>query len=499
MLSTITFAMLASCGGGNTSSTVSSSLAPSSEALSPADSSMQPSSEPEASSTSEPELSSVPESSQHQSDSTPSEPSSAESSKEEFSSEESISEESSSEDYDGFRPSLDTDTSCEIVVAGSYANFEALEIEFNAFNEFYPMVNLVYQKIDDYTRTIGSVLEDEGAPNIFFSYASWMGEIEGYGSVLARMEDLSGPTLELDLDCIRPDLLQEDAVGEILMVPVFSKTYGMLVNENLFAKENIAIPTTWDELLNACMSFGEKGYKSPMMGYSVKNSNCLMNAIVYPEFVAKLAEDPEAIAMANSLDPAAGEYMREALTKMRELFVDGAIDISECDSITDNFAKVILRFFEGDVPMMICNSDTVSGTGKREALSEAYSRSPFEYSFAPIPMTDNGGYFLDSPSVEFAVNKDCENLDMTNEFMRFLVRNEELNAMSLSKRMVTPTKELSFDPIYAAFGQIPAERTFSPETLGVTDAVAKQISTASFKVGREELTVEEAISQFGSF
>ena len=39
----------------------------------------------------------------------------------------------------------------------------------------------------------------------------------------------------------------------------------------------------------------------------------------------------------------------------------------------------------------------------------------------PIPMTDDGGYFIDSPSIEFSVNKDCDDLDMTNEFMRFLV------------------------------------------------------------------------------
>ena len=236
-----------------------------------------------------------------------------------------------------------------------------------------------------------------------------------------------------------------------------------------------------------------------MMGYSAKDSDCLMNTIAYPAFVVTLANsaDPQAIEKANNLDPSAGEYMRDALTKVQQLIGNGAIDITECNKITDNYTKVILRFFEGDVPMMICKGDTVSGTKKRESQSEAYTQNPFEYSYIPIPMNDQGGYFIDSPSVQFSVNKNCKNLDMTNEFMKFLIRKDELNAMASLKRLVTPTKEMSFDPVYAAFGQIPAERTFSPEGLGVKDPLAKQIRIASFKVGKGQLTIDEAIAMYG--
>ena len=50
---------------------------------------------------------------------------------------------------EGFKPSLDTSTSCKINVAGGYDNFEALETEFDHFNEYYPDVELVYTKADD--------------------------------------------------------------------------------------------------------------------------------------------------------------------------------------------------------------------------------------------------------------------------------------------------------------------------------------------------------------
>ena len=404
------------------------------------------------------------------------------------------------EDKDIFVPSFDMETSCSLKIVGDYSNFEALEAEFDKFNVIYPNVKLSYEKIDDYGNTIGTVLaKSEGAPNIFFSYAAWMGGDPKYDSVLPHMEDLSNPDLKLNLECIRPGLLNHDSNGKVSMVPVFSRTYGTLVNNDLFEKEDMKIPSTWAELVNTCNSFKEKGYKSPMMGYSIKDSSCLMNTIAYPAFVAELAKNPEALKKANNLDSEAGEYMRGALNKVKQLVDAGAINIEECDKIGDNYTKVILRFFEGDVPMMICAGDTVSGTKKRESQSEAFVNSPFDYSFVPIPMTDDGGYFIDSPSVQFSVNKDCENLDMTNEFMKFLIRKPELNAMASLKRLVTPTTEMSFDPVYAAFGQIPAERTFSPEGLGVKDPLARQIRIASYQVGRNKISVDDAVKNYGKF
>jgi len=402
------------------------------------------------------------------------------------------------ETVSGFSPSLDTKTSCKITVAGSYDNFEALEAEFDIFNGIYPNVQLNYVKLDDYNNVLGTVLEGNDKPNIFFANAGMIGN-EQFNSVFAQMEDLADPALKLNLDCIRPGLINRDAEGRVRMVPVFSRTYGMLVNKNLFEKEGLSVPKTWTELLSVCEAFRAKGYASPMMGYTLKSSGCFMNTVAYPLFVAALAKDPEALKLANNLDPAAGEYMRPALETVQKLIAQGCIDLAECDKIEDNYTKVILRFFEGDVPMMICTGDTVSGTKKRESQSEAFGKAPFEYTFMPIALTEEGGYFIDSPSIQFAVNKSCDNLDMTNEFMRFLITDSELNQMASVKRLVTPTRNLSFDAVYAPFGEVPSDRTFSPEVVGITDPLTVQIRVASFQVGRGEITVDEAVANYGSF
>ena len=134
-----------------------------------------------------------------------------------------------------------------------------------------------------------------------------------------------------------------------------------------------------------------------------------------------------------------------------------------------------------------------------ESQSEAFGTAPFTYTFSPIPLTEEGGYFIDSPSVGFSVNKDCDDLNMTNEFMRFLITKEELNEMASVKRLVTPTTDLSLDSVYAPFGQVPADRIISPEVLGILDQLTVQIRVAAFQVGKGEITVDEAVAMYSSF
>ena len=88
---------------------------------------------------------------------------------------------------------------------------------------------------------------------------------------------------------------------------------------------------------------------------------------------------------------------------------------------------------------------------------------------------------------------------MTNEFMRFLITNKELNAMASVKRLVTPTTDLTLDSVYAPFGKVPSERVISPEVLGVLDPLTVQIREAAFRVGKGEITVDEAIAMYGTF
>ena len=399
---------------------------------------------------------------------------------------------------EGFDPSLDTSTKCNITVAGGYDNFEALEAEFDSFNEYYPNVELTFTKVDDYNNMIGMVLDGNDAPDIYVNY-SWMYGRDQYKSSIDHAENLADPELGLDLDCIRSNIMLKTKDDTIPMVPVFANTYGMLVNKNLFEKEGLSVPTTYKELVDVCAAFREKGYKSPMMGFSKEETTSVFTLTSYPYFCETVADDADAVKKLNALDPSAGEYMRPTLEKLEQFLKDGCVDLDECAKIEDNYEAVILRFFEGDVPMMLCSGDTVSGTKKRESQSEAFSKDPFEYTFAPVPISDEGVSFLDMSNLQFSVNKDSENLDMANEFMRFLITPEELNKMAQNKGLMAPTKDLSFNSMYAAFGEVPESRVLSPEEIGLTDDAVIQLRMAAFGVGTGEMTIDKAIESFGTF
>ena len=232
----------------------------------------------------------------------------------------------------GFQPALDTNPTCHISVAGGYDNFEALEAEFNRFNESYPNVELVFTKVDDYNNMIGTVLNGNDAPDIYVNY-SWMYGRDQYKSSIDHAENLADSALGLDLDCIRSNIILKTDDGTLPMVPVFANTYGMLVNKDLFEKEGLKVPTTYKELVEVCKAFREKGYKSPLMGFTKEETTSLFSLTMYPFFCGTVASDAEAVKKLNSLDASAGEYMRPSLEKVTQFLNDGCVDLSACADI----------------------------------------------------------------------------------------------------------------------------------------------------------------------
>ncbi len=406
----------------------------------------------------------------------------------------------SQENKAGFVPKLDTKTECSINVVGHYNNFEALEAEFNRFSKYYPNVKMTYTFMDGYrkggSRILSTALAGGEAPDIFFTFP-WIGNWPDGDEILAASENLADPSLGIDLSCIRENLLKKEANGQILSVPVYTTTYGMLVNEDIFTKEKLTVPTTYAELLSVCETLKKAGYNDPILACS-KDAGDLLYPLFFPYFCGQIQGNETALKELNEMKPEAGKYMRDALTLVADFMGHGYLDLKSCAALKDNYDAVILRFFEGDVPMMLASANTVSGTKKREAKSEAFTARPFKYSFHPVPSTDKGGYFVNAISIGFGVNKNSKNLAMANEFMRFLVCADELNQMANIKRMVTPCADMSLDSVYAPFQKLDGQRFINISELGVNDKASSQISKAGWQVSLGKMTVDEAVAAFGS-
>lgn len=397
-----------------------------------------------------------------------------------------------------FSPKYSSDTEYKLSVVGTYSNFESLESEFERFYAHYPEGEIVYTYLDDYSNTINQALAGQEPPDIYV-VQPWMYGDERYDSLFDGAEVLSDPELGINLDCIRSSFRWEMEDGNILTLPVFATSYGMLVNMDIFEKEGLDVPKTFDELKETCDKLKAAGYESPVMGSNTSTTPGIGYAFAYPMFAKTVKDDRSIEGDLNNLEPSAGEAMRGSLTRLKEFVDYGCIDIDKCTAeIEDDYNAVIMRFFEGDVPMMLCSGDVVSGTKKRESKSEAFEANPFEYDFYVAPSGDEGGYYMDSMSLLFCVNKNSTSLDMTNEFIRFLANEEELGLMAQEKRLITPTKDYSLDEVYASLSGFPEDRTVNFRDIEILDTAVKEFRAAAYAVINGDMTVDEAVAAYGT-
>ena len=397
-----------------------------------------------------------------------------------------------------FSPKYSGDTEYKLSVVGTYSNFESLESAFERFYAHYPNGELQYTYLDDYSNTIVPALAGAEPPDIYV-VQPWMYGDERFDALFNGAEVLSDPELKINLDCIRSSLRWEMDNGEVLTLPVFATSYGMLVNMDIFEKEGLKVPKTFGELKVTCEKLKAAGYESPLMGSNTNTTPGIGYAFAYPMFAKTVKDDRSVEGKLNDLDPSAGEALRPALSRLKELVDSGCIDVAKCTAeIENDYDAVILRFFEGDVPMMLCSGDVVSGTRKRESKSEAFAANPFKYDFYIAPSGDDGGYYMDSMSILFAVNKNGTNLDMTNEFIRFLTSQEELGLMAEKKRLITPTKAYSLDEVYSSLSGFPQDRTINFNDTEILDTAVKEFRAAAYAVVNGEMTVDEAVAAYGT-
>ncbi len=392
-----------------------------------------------------------------------------------------------------FTPALDTNTECSMNFAGSYSNFEALEEQFDKFREYYPGVSIIYTALDDYDANLETALQSEEAPDLFTG-KTWMFTNPRTQQIFEYAEELSDPALGLNLDSIRSELLVRDQSGRLTVVPVLSNTYGILVNEDLFTDLNLAVPRTLAELETVCAKLRELGYPSPVIGYNEQKS--MYEPLAMSFLYSRAAGDPEYAGLLKDADANLEAITRPVSEDVNAFIAKSGMDLAYCTSeVEDGYNSLIMRFFEGDIPMAVTVADTASGTKKRETQSESYLAHPFAYSFRPMPVSDDGMYLYSYSSLGFCVNRNSANLDMANEFMRYLINNQPLDEMAATKHLMTVTGDLSFDGTYATFDEVPAGNIIDVNAYEISDEAVNQIRKAVMQVANGNMTMDEVVEK----
>ena len=330
---------------------------------------------------------------------------------------------------DTFEPRLDTEQSVSLQIAGFMGNFEALDQVINAFNEIYPNVTISYEQNN--THLLRNYIDNNQGIDIIMTtdenvrYTTNKEDYVGDYCVDLSAEDIYlGDVSENIISCGKVD-------GKLVRIPILKNLCGMAVNKTLLEKEGLKDPSNYSEFLDVLEKLKQKGY-TPIQGAANH---------VYSELVMNMAMDMIATddslknAVANG-DSLAVDKLTVVFERLQTIIDKGYTDYDINKELpSDNYDGSIMKFFEGDVPFWVCNTESFSGTKKRESKSETFSSNKFEYEYMYAPVGDNGAYEFIEPWYGFSVCKSSDNLDYAIEFMRFMLRQTQLNTMGSIKGM----------------------------------------------------------------
>ncbi len=330
---------------------------------------------------------------------------------------------------DTFEPRLDTEQNISLQIAGFMGNFEALDQVINAFNEIYPNVTISYEQNN--THLLRNYIDNNQGIDIFMTTdenVRYTTNKEDY--VGDYCVDLSSQ--DIDFGDVSSEIISCGTVdGKLVRIPILKNLCGMAVNKTLLEKEGLNVPTNYSEFLDVLEKLKQKGY-TPIQGAANH---------VYSELVMNMAMDMIATddslrnAVANG-ESLAADRLTVVFERLQTIIDKGYTDYDINKELpSDNYDGSIMKFFNGDVPFWVCNTESFSGTKKRESKSEVFSSNKFEYEYMYAPMGDNGAYEFIEPWYGFSVCKDSDNLDYAIEFMRFMVKQTQLNTMGNIKGM----------------------------------------------------------------
>lgn len=285
-------------------------------------------------------------------------------------------------------------------------NFRAA---LKATQEQFPDYEIVHENvgIETYKTKIKALVAADETPDIFFSW--------GAGFVKSFVE--AGKVAAID------DKMSDDAKGKLQagandMFMFDDATYGLTsskwvgalyCNTKIFEENNMELPTTYQELLDACKKFREAGLQPLAIGMKDQ-----WPGQQYPvEFTIQVAGADETNKMVNKETSFDNEKLAEAVDYTIELieasaFNDGAMGITNEEAYSS--------FTRGEIPMMFTNSNFSDQAMQDDS---AVKDNVTAIRFPTIDGADSAQYFggaIDG----LCMSSSCENPDETYEVLEAL-------------------------------------------------------------------------------
>lgn len=384
-----------------------------------------------------------------------------------------------------FSPQLNTDEKLTLNILGYFGNFEALDAVTNDFNKYYPNISFNYQQVSG--NNLVAFLDSNFQTDIFMTSSDTISST----NLIDYCLDLS--TVNLNLNDVDQTMLTTSYKGNFLhSLPIGQNIYGIITNVTLLKKEGLDIPKNYDKFINTLNTLKTKEYV-PLQSSSTK---------IYPELTINMMVNT--IQEDNELYNDLINGNLKSYSKIENIFnivsniQNNEYSLDEVNNLYpfDNYNDAILRFFEGNVPFWVCNSEKVSGMKKRETKSETFKANPFEYTYIYAPLGDKGSYVYHEPWYGLGISKRSPSIEYAKEFMRFYATKDELNKMASTKGVPSIAKEKYNSDIYKYIDNPEAIETNCIYDGKVTQKDFDAWYTCINSFATKKLSKEEAIKSF---
>lgn len=343
------------------------------------------------------------------------------------------------------------------------------------FNEAYPDINIVWKQtsVDDYDATIKPALANGEGVDIFeVSAGSANGGVAIFGSQAIDLTDaLKGYLGDDYADKLNEASLSSMTVnGELKALGVGTVYAGNLwINQDLFDKYNVKVPTNMEEWKEACATFKANGIIGFVQGagqgaFNMDTWHAICDNVNPGQFTKATRGEVEWT----------DETFITALNLWKSLFdegimQDGALGIQQYPEANNLFlSQQAAMVMMGSWYTMNCLPDTM------RANMEAASSTDDPFAMVPINFPDiagtgNVGYFCSDIDYATAVSINAADQEAATKFALWLGASEE------GQQMIADSLNL-----------VPVLKTASPNWDNVTlvngekqnDAVQEYISTA---------------------
>ena len=317
------------------------------------------------------------------------------------------------------------------------------------FNKLYPNITVTSTNVgnyDDCRDQISTEITVGNQPNIAYCYPDHVA-LYNLAQAVATLDNLIdhpelGLTEEQKADFIEGYYNEGKQFGDGLMytMPLSKSTEVLYYNKTFFEANNIAVPTTWDEMEAVCAQIKAIDPQSIPLGYD-SESNWFITMCEQQKSPYTSANDPHFL-----FD---NEQNHAFIKKFNEWYNKGYVTTQ---TLYGAYTSGLFTTLEGVKSYMSIGSS--AGATYQRPAANADGSYPFEVGIATIPQVDasNAKVISQGPSLCIFQKDNPQEVIASWLFVRFLTTNVNFQAeFAMASGYVPVIKSVAENPVYAEF------------------------------------------------